>query len=303
MKPAGWAGIAAGGVAALSWSIYNVAAKLGAAQGFQPQDLMLARFAGAGLLMLPVLLRYGLRDLGGVGWGRAVILTVLIGPLFGFLVGVGFVLAPLAHGLVVGPSTTMIATSLFACWFAGEPISRQRVFGIAILAGGLQVLAAEGATEGGGGAMGGMVLVGDLAFMASACLWAGFTLLIGRWGIDPLRGTAAVSVLAMAVVIPLHAALFEMPPVSLAHWVSQAAFQGGLGGCVAVLAFGVAVRRLGPARAGLFPSMVPPLGILVSIPILGHLPGAGQIAGVALASLGLMVGLGGFPSSRKEKAT
>ena len=311
-----WAGVGAGGVAALSWSIYNVAAKFGTAQGFQAQDLMLARFVGAGVLMLPFLLRYGvrggIRNPGGIGWARAIVLTALIGPLFGLLVGVGFVLTPLAHGLVVGPSATMIATSLLGCWFAGEPITGRRIAGIAILVLGLLALAwdgvgaaldgaAGGGMAGSGTAMDGMVVVGDLAFVAAAWLWGGFTLLVVRWGIDPLRGTAAVGVLSMAVVLPVYFAVFDLPPVSAVHWVHQAAFQGGLGGCVAVFAYGLAVERLGSVRASLFPSMVPPLGILIAVPVLGQVPGTAQIAGVVLASVGLAIGLGGLAMPRRGR--
>ena len=63
-------GVAWGIVAAMAWATYNVGAKVGAAQGFQPADLTLIRFAVAGLIMLPLLVRAGFRDLGGLGWGR-----------------------------------------------------------------------------------------------------------------------------------------------------------------------------------------------------------------------------------------
>lgn len=281
-------GFVSGTVAAFSWAIYNVGAKVAATQGFQAQDLMLARYIGAGILMLPLLLRVGWRDLGGVGWGRALILTALIGPLFGFMVSAGFVLAPLAHGIVVGPSVTMIASSLLAYWFAGEPLTRRRLAGILLLMAGLVTIAWDGI----GTATGQRVALGDLAFFASAWLWSGFTLLINRWRIDPLRGTSAVCVLSMALVVPLYAAAFDMPELPIGQWTAQAVLQGALGSCLAVFTFGIAVKRLGPVRASLFPSMVPPIALLLAIPVLSQVPTLAQGAGVVLATLGLIVGLG-----------
>ena len=102
-------GVAWGIVAAMAWATYNVGAKVGAAQGFQPADLTLIRFAVAGLIMLPLLVRAGFRDLGGLGWPRGIVLALLVGPLFGFVVNTGFVLAPLAHGVVLGPAATMLS--------------------------------------------------------------------------------------------------------------------------------------------------------------------------------------------------
>lgn len=287
-------GFISGTVAALSWAIYNVGAKVAAIQGFQAQDLMLARYIGAGLLMLPLLLRVGWRDLGGVGWGRALILTALIGPSFGFIVSAGFVLAPLAHGIVIGPSMTMIASSLLAYWFAGEPLSGQRLAGIGVLMAGLVAIAWDGF----GTAIGTSVALGDLAFATSAWLWGGFTLLINRWRIDPLRGTSAVCVLSMVMVVPFYAAAFDMPELPIGQWTAQAVLQGALGGCLAVFSFGIAVKRLGPVRASLFPSMVPPIALLLAIPVLAQTPTIAQGAGVVLATIGLIVGMGVAERSR-----
>ena len=79
-------GIAWGVLAVLAWAVYNVGAKVGAAQGFRAPDLTVLRFGVAGLIMLPMLLRMGLRDLGGLGWPRGLALLLAAGPLFGLCV-------------------------------------------------------------------------------------------------------------------------------------------------------------------------------------------------------------------------
>ncbi len=88
-------GIAWGVLAVLAWAVYNVGAKVGAAQGFSAPDLTVLRFGVAGLIMLPMLLRMGLRDLGGLGWPRGIALLLAAGPLFGLCVNTGFRNGPL----------------------------------------------------------------------------------------------------------------------------------------------------------------------------------------------------------------
>ena len=70
-------GIVCGTLAALAWAAGFVAAKHGIQVGFSPADLAFHRFFWTGVLVLPLIVREGLRDLGGIGWGRASVMTVL----------------------------------------------------------------------------------------------------------------------------------------------------------------------------------------------------------------------------------
>ena len=60
-------GIVCGTLAALAWAGGFVVAKHGIQVGFSPADLAFHRFFWSGLLMLPYVVRDGLRDLDGVG--------------------------------------------------------------------------------------------------------------------------------------------------------------------------------------------------------------------------------------------
>ena len=71
------AGIACGAGAALFWAAGFVAARHGIAVGFSPADIVLHRFVWAGLVFLPFVAWQGFGDLGGVGWMKAVALTLL----------------------------------------------------------------------------------------------------------------------------------------------------------------------------------------------------------------------------------
>ena len=89
-------GLAWGLLAAAIWASYTVLARLAVKAGLSPGDLTLLRFLPGGLIMAPLLWRWGFRDLGGIGWRRGLVLTLLAGPVFSLLLMSGFTLAPLA---------------------------------------------------------------------------------------------------------------------------------------------------------------------------------------------------------------
>src|SRR4029434_205902 len=104
MGPPVLLGVACGAGAALFWAAGFVAARYGIAIGFSPADIVLHRFIWAGLVFLPFVARQGFGDLGGVGWTKAVALTLLGGPPLALLSYAGFLFVPLAHGGVIQPS-------------------------------------------------------------------------------------------------------------------------------------------------------------------------------------------------------
>lgn len=49
-------------------------------RGLAPEDMILARAAVAGLVMLPFLIKWGLPTLAGIGWRRGLLLLLTGGP-------------------------------------------------------------------------------------------------------------------------------------------------------------------------------------------------------------------------------
>jgi len=123
------AGIACGAGAALFWAAGFVAARHGIAAGFSPADIVFHRFVWAGLVFLPFLARAGLRDLGGVGWGKGVALTLLGGPPLAFLSYAGFLFVPLAHGGVIQPSCAALGGLVLATLVLKEKLPARRAAG------------------------------------------------------------------------------------------------------------------------------------------------------------------------------
>lgn len=280
-------GIAAGLAAALIWSAFMLFAQSGTSLGLLPQDFAALRFGTAALVMLPWLLRHDPLRLSGIGWRRAGALTLLAGPPFILLATGGYAHAPLAHGAVIQPSTIALASMAAAMILLRERASAAKLAGTALIVAGLAVIASHADAMGGG-----MVWIGDLMFVAAGLGWAGFTILIKRWELEPLAVTAAVSTLSALAIVPAmliaddFGRIAALPPAS---FLAQVIVQGLAAGVIAVIAYGTAVRLLGAAKAGLFPAIVPALTLALGSLANGTPPQLFEIAGAALATLGLVV--------------
>ena len=73
-------GVLCGAGAAFGWAAGFVAAKHGISIGFSPADLAFDRFFWTGLLLMPMAFRDGVANLGGIGWWRGLVMSVLAGP-------------------------------------------------------------------------------------------------------------------------------------------------------------------------------------------------------------------------------
>lgn len=284
-------GVLCGSIMALGASLSFAAARAGILGGLGAADMIFARYVVAGAIMLPLLLRYGLRDLAGLGLRRALILTALGGAPFALLQTGGYAFAPLAHGAVIAPSTVTIVSTIGAAVFLHERLSRGHVVGATIVLGGILLIGWDGLAQ----PAGERAWLGDLLFFASSVLWAGFTLLLRHWRVPALRATAVVAVLSFMLTTPLYLAMLgvdHLRNLPLGMLVLQGLVQGGLQGAITMVAYSQAVIFLGVSRAVLFPAIVPAMSVLVGIPIVGEIPGVLQISGLGLVTLGLLTTVG-----------
>ncbi len=284
-------GLAWGLLAAVIWASYSVLARLGVKAGLSPGDLTLLRFAPGALLMAPLLWRWGLRDLAGIGWPRGLLLTVLAGPGFSLLFMTGFTLAPLAHGAVIAPACQMLAGVGLSAWLANQRLTRETALGAGFVLLGLLSMGGDSLLHGEGG----LTLAGDLLFAAAGACWGLFGALSRRWQVDPLRVTGVVVVLSFVLFAPLFLAradLGRLAGAGTSMLVMQVLAQGLGAGLVAVLAFSRAVALLGSARAAFFGALVPGAASLLAIPVLGELPSALQWLGVVAVVCGLLIAFG-----------
>ncbi|MGL5114599.1 MAG: DMT family transporter [Beijerinckiaceae bacterium] len=295
----GTRGLLFGALAVVIWGSYLAFARAGVSAGLSGFDFTAIRYGTAGLVMLPWLLRHQPLTLGGIGWRRAFWLMLLAGPLFIWLGVGGYAFAPLAHGAVVQPASVVIGTTILAALVLKDWPDRARLVGLSIIVSGLAVIAGPGLLEGGA-----LTPLGDAMFISAGLFWAGFTTLTRRWGVKALPATAAVSVLSGALILPIYAAttgfgpLLDLPVSTL---LMQVLVQGVLSGVVAVVAYTRAAELLGPARAAMFPALVPVAAMIIGIPVTGEIPTLLQTGGLLLVSVGLLISIG-FINIQRSKS-
>ncbi len=289
--PAPLTGLLWGLLAASIWACYTVVARLGVVSGLTPGDLTLLRFAPGALLMAPLLWRWGLRDLAGIGWGRGLLLTLLAGPGFSLLFMTGFSLAPLAHGAVIAPACQMLAGLALSAWLANQAWTRQSAIGALFVVAGLAFMGSDAFIHG----QGRSILLGDLMFATAGCCWGLFGALSRRWAVDPLRITTVVVVLSFIGFAPVFLAVGDLASLQRASFgmlMLQVLAQGLGAGLVAVLAFSRAVAILGSGRAAFFGALVPGAASMLAIPVLGEVPTLLQVLGILAVVGGLLVAFG-----------
>jgi len=270
--------------AALGWAGGFVAAKHGVAIGFTPADLALHRFLWTGLFLTPLALRNGVVKLGGVGWGRGMILAILSGPTQAMLAYNGFLLVPLGHGTTIQPACAAVFGLILASLVLRERATPQRIFGGLIIVGGLVVFGIESLTTIGRHGVG-----GDLLFVTAGLFWAAFGTLLRLWRVPGMQAAAVVGALSVLVFAPLHGIFVGYSGIlhmSLAENLLQIVVQGLLAGALPIYLFTRSVILLGAGRAATFPALVPGFSLVIGYLALGAVPSLAQVIGLAIVVVG-----------------
>jgi drug/metabolite transporter (DMT)-like permease len=277
-------GILCGTGAALGWAAGFVAAKHGISIGFSPADLAFHRFFWSGLLLLPLALREGLRNLGGIGWGRGLAMSVLSGPPQAIVAYSGFMLVPLGHGTTIQPACAALFGLVLASVVLGERPTLQRLFGGATIVAGLMVFGWESLATIGSHGVG-----GDLLFVTAGFFWALFGTLLRYYRMSGMRAVAMVGVLSVVFYTPLYAIFIGfdgLMRMSLTDNLVQVAIQGLLAGALPIYLFARAIILLGAGRAATFPALVPGFALIIGFVALGVVPSLLQLIGLAIVVIG-----------------
>ena len=270
--------------AALGWAAGFVAAKHGISIGFSPADLAFHRFFWSGLLLLPIALREGLRNLGGIGWGRGLVMSVLGGPPQAMTAYTGFILVPLGHGTTIQPACAALFGLILSIVVLGEHPTVQRIIGGITIIAGLMIFGAESLST-----IGRMGVGGDLMFVTAGLFWATFGTLLRSWRISGLRAVAVVAVLSLIVYTPLYVIFVsfgEMLKMSLAENVMQIVVQGLLAGALPIYLFARALILIGAGRTATFPALVPVFSLIIGYLTLGTVPSIAQLVGLMIVAIG-----------------
>jgi drug/metabolite transporter (DMT)-like permease len=277
-------GILCGTGAAFGWAVGFVAAKHGVGVGFTPADLAFHRFFWSGLLLMPIAFRDGLINLGGIGWGRGLAMSILSGPPQAVIAYTGFMLVPLGHGTTIQPACAALFGLILATAMLGEKATLPRIFGSATIVAGLMVFGAESLATIGRQGVG-----GDLLFVTAGFFWALFGTLLRYYLMSGTRAVAMVGVLSVVVYAPLYAIFIGFGNIlhmSLAENLVQVVVQGILAGVLPIYLFARAIILIGAGRAATFPALVPGFSLIIGYLALGVVPSIPQLVGLVIVVIG-----------------
>lgn len=257
--------------------------RYGIQHGLTPYDLTFLRFGPAGLLLLPVFLRAGARDCAGVGWGRGLLLAATSGFPITMLMSLGASLAPAAHGAALAPGTVTVVGVVYAVLVAGRLPPWLMRLGLLLATAGLATIAAAGSASGSRS-----VMLGDLCFFVTGLIWGFYPILLYRWQVGAMTGAMICAVVSLAYV-PAYLIFAEgrILHVPIGLVLAQAVYQGVLNSIIGLWLWGQGVRVLGAGGTQFFPPLIPVIGTLAAIPILGEWPGPVQGAGIVLIVVGI----------------
>jgi drug/metabolite transporter (DMT)-like permease len=222
------------------WATWISITRLGVTTSLSVCDLTMLRFATAGILLAPVVIRKGWA-LDRLGWPRLLVLVSGAGAPYVLVASSGLRFAPAAHAGALMPGVMPLFVALLAALLLKEKFSARRKVGYALIAVG--VFAIVGATA---LAVKGDQTEGHLLFLTAAFMWACYAIVLRQSQLDPLHAAALVAAGSCILYLPYYFATqgahaFDAPLRDLAF---QAVFQGVVVSILALFFFGKGITLL-----------------------------------------------------------
>lgn len=279
------AGSALALLAVAIWSGWLVITRVAVTSTLSAEDLSALRFGSAGLILLPVVWRRGFA-LDRLGWRGLVLVVICAGAPYVLLASHGLKLATAAEAGVLIPGTIPLFVAMISSFTLHESIGRVARLGLGLILAGVALIVVPAVASAAG-----WQLIGYVVCLASAILWAIYTIEVRRAGVDALHATAIITVISGVLFVPIYLLL---PAQGLWHasgpelW-TQLIYQGPLTGIGALLAYTRAIAFLGATRAAAFTALLPLSALLLAIPVADEWPSGGNAVGAVLAALGVLL--------------
>jgi len=276
--------------AVMVWSGWIVLSSYSVRGTLTAYDITAMRFGVAGLLLLPVLIKKGMR-IGPWGIFGGFFLACMMGAPYNTITIYAMKFAPASHAAGLINTAMLSLTTLAGIFLLREGTSPLRLLGLLLSLIGIGCLLYS--DNGAPGSHDDM-LMGHALFLVGGAIWAVYATTAKHWQVDPLQATAAVCVCSAIMYLPIY---FAFLPSNIGmHNVNEAIFQGLyqgiLNSIIALLCYNTAIRLLGASTSSAFLPLIPVISTLIAIPALGEVPGLFEWVGIALAASGVLLSTG-----------
>lgn len=271
------------------WAGWLVMMRLGVTTRLSASDLTALRFATAGSVLLPVVLRRGLA-IDHLGWPGFAAVVLGAGAPVALIIGAALEFAPVAHAGALYQGTVPLAVACLAATVLKERVGAIRKAGLVLVVWGGSMIGGLDLSN-----FGGQQSIGHLLFLSASFMTACYTVAIRRARIDGLHAAAIAAVVSLLLYLPVYFAFFEnglfnVPMIDLAV---QALYQGVLTAAISLALYGQAVRLLGASNAAAFVALGPIMAALMAIPVLGEWPSSTVWGAILIIATGVYLASGG----------
>ena len=270
--------------ATILWGGWFPVTRLGITSGtITMWDMPLLRCSAGAIVLLPIVLRHGIKA-GNAGWlGTLIIIATLSGP-FALGIGYGIHYAPAAHAAIFVPGCFPALVFAIGIIFLGDKASLRRFVGLGAVVLGVVIIGWVALSAGNEG-----VLQGYLAFHACAWMWAVYTVVVRLTGLSSWHSLAITHVGAAAVYWPIWLLMGDtgLTNLPLPEFAFQVGYHGVLNGLVAMFLYVFGIRILGPSEAAIFAALVPCFAALLAWPLIGEAIGPAEALAILLVTLGI----------------
>ena len=272
-------------VTALIWAIWIVGTRMAVTNDIPLVWILMLRFGAPAVLLIPAWWKVGLLPPGVKRWQLALMVVGSGAPMIAITAaGTGY--ANSAQIGVLLPGSMPLFVALLSALIDGEKYTPVRIVGFTLSVIALLLIGGPALAEGQG--------IGFLLLPLGAFLWAVYTIAFRHSGLKATQAAGIVAVWSTVMLIPFAiftdpTPLLEAPPLILG-W--QLISQAILSGVVALVAYGAAVRLIGPSRTAIFGALAPALATLLAIPVLGEWPTWLNVAGIVLVVIGVSLASG-----------
>ena len=262
------------------WGAHSSVSVSGLRAGFDSFDIAAARVLGAALGIIPILLARGISVVPTIQ--QIIWLTLGAGVPFGLLNVAGLQFAPISHTGAISLGCVPLITAFIANRFFGDRISLSHFIALGILLAALVVIWSAHPFEW-------IHLLGDLCFFGSACLWASYGLNLRRWNLKSMQGVIAITLGSLPYLIWYFLAREQTFLSDLDQGMLQVMYQGFIVGVLAVLIYGKVLEFIGPMMGTMFLAFSPFLIPFMAFLILGDPIDLGDVAGLALVVVSMII--------------
>lgn len=218
-------------------------------------------------------------------WPMIIGLGVTAVAGYNWLFLTGLTLAPASDGAIIVPGLAPVFTAVLAGIILRDRLGWRGFLGLAVAAIGLYLVVnpAGGTDE--------RRLLGDALFVAGAVLWGVYSVLakLASRRFDAVSTTLYGTALGTLILVPPALAENGIGTLLAAPWeaVAGIAYLAVFGTVAAFVLLNLGVARIGAARASAFALLVPIVGVLSSVAILGDKLGPLTLIGGAIVLAGL----------------